>query len=472
MRSLWFLAPLLWACSDSELAIDGSDVSADQLRARAGDTTVWIRDRFVRTDIDGRTDLVATGRTSRNLTDGNVFVFDDPYGRFGQRSARTYEIGFATSELTTLMVGVQTFVRLHFAPSSSRPDSLTARVVARPRLTDFGGSGIYLVQPAPVSVGGRPVLRIDGTSSRGLQSIEVFAGEIQIPDATLLSPRALRIDLPLDHAIALAGADERITIRATSATGALTKSARLELAMGSFELTTGDPYEVWPPATCDAAVSSCLAALAPGSLDLSSCGSYLEVAACGGSGVLVDDVAFQAALARAADRAEAMRDDAAALVGPDRLESFVESVRLTIESRLEPYFGARYGAAAERDAALDAEIDAGIDAAYARPLDLTEALASLPNDPVRARNVSADALLAYLSTFDTTGSEWGRPLEELTRTYRARHVGALRELREVGPIALSTATEDIYTVDWLDALVEVTIDRASGNVVRVLLEID
>src|SRR5687767_4804851 len=324
MRALALLALSVWACDRPDAATDASGAETAQLRARAGETTVWIGDRLVRRG----SELIASGRTSRNLTGGTVFVFDDVYGAFEQKSARRYDLRFSTTELTTLITGVQTFARFHFAPSSTRPDTLTGRVIASVRLGDFGGSGIYLEQPE-VSGGS---FRIRATSNRGLIAIEASAGGMPI-DAALLSPTEAAIDLPIARAIDLVGTDDRLEVRARTATGPASKSARLDLMVSSFELTDGDPSVVWP------------------------------------SEAIVDDVALQAALSRADSRVASIRSDATALVGAARLEAFLDNVRRTIESQLEPYFDRRYPTAAERDQALDAEIELGIDAAYARPLD-------------------------------------------------------------------------------------------------------
>src|SRR6202008_1945560 len=66
------------ACAGADEAAeqDESEELSDSLRARAGETTVWmdrsparVGDRFP-----------IHGSASRNLTGGNAFVFDDPYG--------------------------------------------------------------------------------------------------------------------------------------------------------------------------------------------------------------------------------------------------------------------------------------------------------------------------------------------------------------------------------------------------------
>jgi hypothetical protein len=57
-----------------------------ELRLRVADTTLWT-DRYLgrTTSADGTALFALQGRTSRNLTDGRAFVFDDVYGTWGSR---------------------------------------------------------------------------------------------------------------------------------------------------------------------------------------------------------------------------------------------------------------------------------------------------------------------------------------------------------------------------------------------------
>ena len=90
------------------------------------------------------------------------------------------------------------------------------------------------------------------------------------------------------------------------------------------------------------------------------------------------------------------------------------------------------------------------------------------------RQVAADALLAELATHDFRQTEFGRPLEELAREYRAQHVADIRAFRE------TIAAEDwpahpewaLHAGRWLGAYIEVTVVRATGEVDNVLVEID
>ena len=63
------------------------------------------------------------------------------------------------------------------------------------------------------------------------------------------------------------------------------------------------------------------------------------------------------------------------------------------------------------------------------------------------------------------------PLVELTRTYRQWHIKSLRYFREQATPAVVGETTDTFVGDWLGALVEITVDRTTGTVVNILLEV-
>lgn len=477
---------LLAACFGAPTEADTSNVvvettgnaNASRLQVRAGETTLWVDGALARRTEGDHEVLTLRGRTSRNLVDGRGFVLDDPYGAWTKASARTFALTWATSELTTLITGVNQFIGLQLSHSATRPDGLTARIVVRPRLEAFTGSGVYFVSKVlPVVSGGRTVFRVKGSTATHIYGLRADAGDVALTDVRVLDDTHFQIDLLADHVIALAGSGARLSVAVDLPAGTSRKSAALGLVIERLGLTTDDAYDVWPRPTCTDDVRACLAALPPGTLDLGACGEALPVLACQGQvGAVVDDVAFQAALARAdtllADPA-GFAADVSALVGAERAAAYTEAVHQSLEGRLEQQVGRWYSDEAARDAALVAEVDAGLDAAYARPYDLIEPWEPLPGDLARNRQVAADTLLAWLASHDLRNTEWGRSLEVLARQYRDRHVASLRAFREEAvPEGAPDAPEDTFIGDWLGALVEIRIDRATGQSAGILFEID
>lgn len=468
----WIIGSLcsIWvACGGApDAVVDEIDPVTSELRAREAQTTVWIQPVIGRQlEADGATRFLLSGRASRNVQDGLGFVLDDPYGELRLLSARRFALAFGTSEMTNLVVGVPEFLRLSFSGGAS---TLFARLLTGPRLLSQPGSGLYFDgQPQPHLVDGRAVVRVSGHADRNLSRVEAnFEG--QNVTAQLVDPRHFVVDLTVDQFVALAGSRVRLNITGTAARSTVRRSALLDLVVRSLDLTTGDPYEVWPSATCQDQVRACLGALPAGSGDTSSCGSFLEVRACP-SGVRIDQAAVDAARARNAPALQVLRADAVALVGP-RAEALSTSVEADVEQVFLLEWGRGFSSAAERDLYLDQRIAEVLDLAYARPLDHVAAVSPLPGSSENARQLAADTLLLHLASLDLTQSEWGRPLSVLTRQFRARHLATLRELREVGPLAQESEAEWLFMVDWLDALVEINVDRRTGASTRILFEID
>jgi hypothetical protein len=469
------------ATDEAELP-DGDDGKADgdtELRVRTGETTLWVDKSIVRETRDGSEWLVLDGRTSRNLTDGFGFVFDDPYGAFEIRSARTFDLRWSTTELASLLVGVNQYLRLQFVPSAGRPDSLTARVVARARMTDFSGSGSYIfTDVTPVVSGGRSVMRVQGSATSDIQAVTVELGGTQLSDVRITDPRHFQIDLLMDHAIAMVGSGLELEVSVRTASGNRIKRAKMALVVKKLGLTSADAYEVWPPPSCTDEVQACLEALPAGTTDLGSCGEAIEVNACGGatSVVSITDVEIVATLAQVdallADPA-GFAADAATIVGAGRVDQLVEGVHQTIEGHLEQLYGTVYPDAAERAAALQGAIDRGFDAGYAHPLDFVAALTPIPNDPVRAREIATDGLIAHLGAMDLTQTEYGRSLEELTRTYRSTYLTDLRYWRtEAVPEEIVGWPPYLFIGRMFGSHTEISVTQSTGELASVLFEID
>jgi hypothetical protein len=119
-----------------------ADGATNELYVRASETSLWVRTHLTREDRGGADTLILRGRTSRNIVDGRGFVFDDVYGAFAQTAPRSFELTWTTGESRSLLQGVDQFIGLTFVPSSERHEHMTARVVVRPRRTDYDGSGL------------------------------------------------------------------------------------------------------------------------------------------------------------------------------------------------------------------------------------------------------------------------------------------------------------------------------------------
>jgi hypothetical protein len=494
MRRLAWLGLLLFslaACAgagadDTDEVTANEDSKADEsteLRVRAGDTTLWMNQVLSRRDGAGGPELVMRGRTSRNLTGGRGFIFDDVYGDFAQRSARTFEVVWPVSTARGLVDGVAQFVGLDFQHSSTRPDSLTARAIVRPRMHSFTGSSrlYFTAELTPVVVGGRVVYRIKGHTTGATDYTSILHVELDGQSLTdwrvAEDQRTFEIDLDPEQALAIAGTATELVVSAYLPTGLATKRMKLGASIKRLGFTAGDVEAVWPPVSCSTTVKSCLQGMPDGTIDLAACGEAVAVNACAGQvGVFVDDVAFVATLGAADAQLSSagFRTDATGLVGADRLESYLFNAKESVEAELQDLFGRWYLSTTTRDQALAGAVDAAIDVAVAHPIDLVDPIAPVAGNVAVTRHVVADALLVHIGGMDLRETEWARTMEELTREFRTWHVQSIRNFREtVSPEPWPSHPEwDLYVGDWLGAYVEVTVLKSTGAVVNVLLEID
>ncbi len=465
-----------FATDEIEVTDNTADVVGGELKLRTGETSVWVTKELVRREGANGPEVVLRGRASRNVTGGQSFVIDDPYGDFAKKTARTWEVVWPAHDIAGLLDGTNQFVRLDFVRSNGRPDALTVRAQVRPRLLSFAGSSkIYLTaELTPVISGGRTVYRLTGKTTGANASLVVTAGTQSLTDVQRLTNTEFQIDLEKEVVFDNAP----VTITTILANGdAVTKTVHVGLSIKKLGLTSDDPYELWPRPACTAAKKACLQSLGDGALDLAACGEAIDVDACRGQvGVFVDDVAFLAALndGHARTNTPAFKADAVGLVGADRADQFQYGAEQMVESKLQPLFGRWYLGATSRDAALGRAVDEGLVAAYARPMGFVDPHTPVPNNASATRQVAADALLEYLATqrFETTA--FGRTYDQLVANYRAQHVASVRAFRETADIEPYSAVPntDVLVGRWLDAYVEVSIDKATGTSSRVYLEID
>lgn len=482
MRSFAFSAVLLAACAsggdgddyaETEVSYVEGKADGGEVSVRAGDTTLTVNKTIaVR---DGL--FVLRGRTSRTLTDGRGYIFDDIYGDWAQTSARVFELTWPVSTARGLADGVNQFIGMDFIHSSSRPDHLTARAIVRPRLGEFSGSTkIYLVgELTPVVVAGEVRYRISGRTYGANSAIRLVANNANVGWVTRDGAERFSIDLDPPFALRMIENNVDLQIIADLATGAVEKHVKLGLALKKLGMTAGDVEAAWPVVSCAAPVKSCLSALPNTTLDLASCGEAIKVNACSNEvGVRVDDVAFSAKLNAAGQRlaTPAARADAEALVGVARADQFLGGAEQQVNHELEGMFGRWFLGTAARDAQLDLAVERGFDTAYAFPLDYVDESPVNPSNAAAMRQVAADAVLRELARMDFVHSEFARPLDLLTREFRAQHIASIRAFRTTIDAAPYMTTKNVFIGEWLGLYTEVVVDRASGHVEQTLVEID
>ncbi len=456
----------------------GKDDAASEITVRAGETTLWVNKAVALREGPNGREFVLRGRTSRTLTDGRGFIFDDVYGDFTKKSPRVFELTWPLSTARSLVDGVDQFIGMSFTHSSSRPDNLTARTVVRPRLGEFTGSSkIYLVaELQPVIVAGTVMYRITGRTYGANTGIRLVVDNVDVGSVTRVDSQAFTIDLEPNVALAYIANGVDLQVIADFTTGGVDKHGKLALSIKKLGMTAGDVEAVWPPGVCATTTKSCLEALPDSALDLGGCGEAVKVNACANQigAVFVDDVSFTAKLHAAGQQlaTPAARTDANALVGTDRADQWLYAAEQHVNSHLERMFGRWFLGASTRDAQLDLAVTRGFDYAYARPFDAVEPHEPVPGDAAAMRHVAADAVLAELARMDLVHSEFSRSLEQLVSQYRARHLESIKAFRETITAEPYMTTKNVYVGDWLGVYTEVVIDRATGHVEYTLVEID
>src|SRR5436190_11274915 len=217
MRSISFVcaAALVSACagagdvelSETEISpeLDTKADAATEVSVRAGETTLWASKTVALREGPNGKEFVLRGRTSRTLTDGHGYIFDDVYGDFAKKSARVFELTWPVNTARSLVDGVDQFIGMSFTHSSSRPDNLTARAIVRPRLTDFTGSTkIYLVaELQPLVVAGEVVYRLTGRTYGANTGVRFVVGNVDMATVTRQDAERFTVDLSPRFALQL-----------------------------------------------------------------------------------------------------------------------------------------------------------------------------------------------------------------------------------------------------------------------------
>src|SRR3569623_1200731 len=463
---------ILAACAapaTDELDVAG-DTAADAAdpSVRAGDSTLSVARDVARRGVT----FVLRGKTSRNLTGGNAFVNDDPYGAFALVSSRVFEVAWQVDEVRPLADGVDQFVALDFGTRH-----LAARVVVRPRLGSVtGASKIYVTaELTPVVVDGLVYYRLAGHTTQANSAVQFRVGDAEERGVvTRFDDQAFAIDLPANRALELT-AGQDLDVLAFFPTGGVQKHMTLGLSVKKLGMTTGDAYATWPRPSCTAALKTCLDVLAGDGGDTGACGDAVHVLACQGTvGDVIDAASVQSTLATADARIQTLHDDAVGLVDAARADAWLAGAHDDVAHVLDDARGRWFAKAAARTRVLAALLEAGIDAASAHPLALVPATPVVPGDAAAMRQVAADAVLAQLATMSFIDSDFGRTLAGLAREFRAMHVASIRAFRETIAAAPypGEPDEDVYIGEWLGTHVAVEVVRATGAVVSTLVELD
>ncbi|MGC4119674.1 MAG: hypothetical protein QM765_34905 [Myxococcales bacterium] len=267
----------LSACGASGLEELGS--VRQEIQGKAGTYTVTMDDWGTILTATSPAQVMLTGTSSRNLTWAFSFVPDDAFG-VAAYSGKSFSVTLQDGhEINSILSGLPQLVRLD-TTSSYGAATFTARIVAAPAFASRSGTTAMSLDPvaSPVMVRD-PVdplrYRVFVTPNQPITGVDfVLANGTRVAGHALADGR-WAMDLTFTQLQPLFG--QAVTVDATHADGHYLKYAVLSAKVLDVQVTTGDPYVVWPDPVCEDAVRACLL---PGVEDLASCGSYRQVRTC------------------------------------------------------------------------------------------------------------------------------------------------------------------------------------------------
>ena len=226
--------------------------------------------------------LVVKGRANQDLSSVFSFVPDDAFGMASLTSARRFEILLPDGhEANSVLSGLP--LLLSVQPASPGALTRTAQLTLGARFIRFSGSTQLFIQSAVT-----PVYTPDPVNDlryRGEVSVPVDTTALEVSTSGGSDPAVSRADADTFRfaweyeSFADTASQDTLPVffSALRASGLEEfKQAYVELRLTGLQITTGDPYEVWPTPSCEPSVFACVEAGG----DISACGDYRAVKRC------------------------------------------------------------------------------------------------------------------------------------------------------------------------------------------------
>lgn len=272
----------LWAtvaCGGPEgEVVNDTDEATGQLRAQTSGLTLWMDPRPELRDAE----TGALGwriRVSKNLGAVRASTQDAAVGQTSLLSARRFDLTLPdAAAIHAVLSGAPVYLGIE--ASEGRERSYEARFNLLGRLTGFSGDRRLFVLPqltarwaggaAPLSYG----LRISVPRGTAAGSVRLEHPAVGVVSGRSSDGRSYSFDLTPAQVIALYARPAGLSFSASLSGSRMMKRANLELVVDGLALTTA--AAPFPRASCDPAVSACLA----GAGDDGDCGDYQAVLRC------------------------------------------------------------------------------------------------------------------------------------------------------------------------------------------------
>ncbi len=256
--------------SREDTGVTASAATATRIYASEGDLDLSFETLGTFEDRDGVRALILHATANRYLESVLSFVPDDAFGEAHIISERRLEVVLHEGhELNSVLSGLPLFVAVNTFTGS--PNRYTAKIEVAPRFYDFRGSSAIWIDEAVT-----PLYKVNGVDNlvyRGNAGALASQFTVTAPDG---APTVARVDADSFHLdwsyTALHQAIDPHTVPLTfnadlTGGGTAQKTSRLVARVTSLALTSGDAYEVWPSASCQSAVYSCIHAQPAGATD-------------------------------------------------------------------------------------------------------------------------------------------------------------------------------------------------------------
>jgi hypothetical protein len=213
------------------------------------------------------------GVANQPLTTAFAFIPDDQIGTT-KLATKTFTSSFLKNELPLFLNGRPAF----FSVTTASNLAFAARGDLGVKMHIASPIGIKVTSTAAsVLVNGTPYIRVKGTFTDPLVAAKTSINGVDV-DGTV-NGKNWSFDYPLPFMGDAIANQNQIWILLTTKFDDFSGELDASLKMKAVNLTTGDPYAVWPAPTCTPAMLKCIQM--PGNtVDTSACGDAFHVGPC------------------------------------------------------------------------------------------------------------------------------------------------------------------------------------------------
>lgn len=276
MRQTFSLVLLLAGLTGCTSPVEHAAESSSAIQGKAGTYTVSMDDwgEVVNTSPP---QLELNGSSSRNLLSANAWVPDDAHGLTTWQT-RDFSILLRDGYEINSVLALPLYVELDTATGT--PNEFSARLIVHPGFYPRSGSTAMALTQTCTPIRVRDPINPLRYRASIVTNQVINRVDLILPDSTRIAgvsrPNSVYIfDLTFTQIHSALG--QTVTIEAFGPTRNYLKYGVLNAKVEDVQVTSGDPWTVWPEPSCNPAVRTCLQQYPA---ELAQCGNYLEVSGC------------------------------------------------------------------------------------------------------------------------------------------------------------------------------------------------